>query len=381
MRARTATALAGIGLLLVAVPAAQPQGGTKRANLVTSAAAEPPDFELAGGRFRHSFTVTDQGIAAVTRETVFRVFLSPDAARGNDIELRGTRATRGARRITGLRANGSRTRRITLNIPGTVRPGFYYLIGCADGNNAVRETSEGDNCRVSGQQVGINVQERPTNGAPGAPGPTGADGPPGPDADRRVVGRTTLSIGRSTVDLAQFPAANGMRPAGNTTTPDEGSTQQKDLMKVGPFTFRALCRRTTNGEEEPPDQVGNSSIFDGDGEEAKILVYIDSGTMALNGQTGPRSNIPAGTGTPGADDETGGEGKHQLVVAMRDPTTTQDPAVDEAEWTESFRSFPGFVAHSGGTEVAVHLYAGIDVLGVGDNCVFGGVVTVINGPA
>ena len=377
MRGKALVALAATGsLALLVAPVAEPQG-SRRANLVVSAEAEPPDFELAGGRFRHSFSVANQGTAAATRETVFRVFLSVDPVRGRDIELRGTRATRGSRRIRSLLANRSRTRRITLNIPGTTPPGFYYLIGCADGSNVVRESSESDNCRISGQQVGINVTERPQPGAQGANGPAGANGP---DADRRIVARTTLGIGRATVDLAQFPKANGKRPDGDATG-DEGSTQMKDLIKVGPVTVKALCRRTTNGEGEPPDEEHNGGGFDLDGEEAKILVYGDNGTMSFNGQTGPRSNIPAGTGTPADDSEAGGEGKHQIVAAVRNPNDDSDPADEEGEYRDTFRSSSGYVAHSGGTEFSFHLYAGMDVLDVGDNCVFGGIVSVVSGPA
>jgi hypothetical protein len=378
MRVRTVIAIGGLSALVV-VPIAQPQGGgTPRPNLVVSAEAEPPDFEVAGGRFRHSFTVGNQGTRAATRETEFRVFLSPDPVRGNDTELRGSRGTRGNRRIRTLLANRQRTRRITLNIPATVRPGFYYLIGCADGRNIVRESSESDNCRISGQQVGINVQERPQPGVPGANGPAGANGP---DVDRRAIARTTLQRGTGTVDLATFPKANGSRPDG-TATPDEGSTQTKELIKVGPLSFQALCRSTTNGNDQPPTTAnpgGNGN--DEDGDEAKILVYADNGTMSLNGQTGPRSNIPAGTGTPANDEEAGGEGKHQLIAAWRHPSEPDDEEDDEAFRNRSFRAWPGYVVHSGGTEVSFHLYAGIDIFDVGDNCVFGGLITVVNGPA
>ena len=148
------------------------------------------------------------------------------------------------------------------------------------------------------------------------------------------MGRTTLGIGRATVDLAQFPKANGKRADGVAT---RTRVDAEGLIKVGPLTFRALCRRTTNGEGEPPDTTTAGGGFDEDGEEAKILVDTDSGTMSFNGQNGPRSNIPAGTGTPSDDEEAGGEGKHKLVVAVRDPNDSTDPADDEGEWRDGFR--------------------------------------------
>ena len=102
-------------------------------------------------------------------------------------------------------------------------------------------------------------------------------------------------------------------------------------------------------------------------------------------------NIPAGAGEPDRDDEGGGEGKRQVLSAMHDP----DPATtrrqhrqqrrrtgnaDQPEYEFGFRSGSAYVAHSSGTEFVLHAWAGIDVLGVGnDRCVFGGTVQVVQG--
>ena len=348
---------AALAATLIAAPSA-----VARPNLVVSAAAEPPDFEVAGGRFRHSFTVSNNG-DQTARSSAIAAFLSPDPARGDDIRLRGSRRTSSL--INSIRARRQRTRRVTLNIASTVAPGFYFLIECADGGNRVRESNERDNCRISGQRVGINASER---GQPGPTGPAGPAGPAGRDVDRRRIPRTVVDFGLKTID-----GTNAGRPGD-----DEGSTTLTELARVGPIIIRGLCRHSTNGDGgEPTDPFGAAGSFQEDGDEAKILLYTDSGEFSFQGLHGPRVGIPAGEGTPGDEDAGGGEGKHQFVATMRDPDPNSTGNT-RVEWAFGFRSVTGWVAHSSGMDLLISAYAGMDVLDVGDRCVFGGVVTVIN---
>ena len=67
-------------------------------------------------------------------------------------------------------------------------------------------------------------------------------------------------------------------------------------------------------------------------------------------------------------------GQHMALAVARDP----QQASPEQDWVTAFKASSIYVATSGGTEFAFHAYAGIDVLGVGDRCVFGGVVTLIH---
>jgi hypothetical protein len=356
--------LAALPALLVAAP---PAGAA--VDVVVSAASEPPDFEVAGGRFRHSYTVSNNGSTtakAGSSRTTF--FLSADPVRGSDIALRPSARTSSL--IQKLIKFQQKTRRVTLNIPDSVPAGFYFLIGCADGNRKIREGNESNNCRISGQRVGINTSER---GEPGPAGPAGAAGPPGRDLDRRRLPRTVLDLGTKTAE-----------PEPTNPGDDEGSTSTAELAKIGPLSIRAVCRATTNGDnDEPGEPFGNIQSFDEDGDEAKILLYSDAGSFSFSGAHGPRSDVAAGEGTPDVEDQTGGEGHHMFVATMRDPdpNTTrggQHNGVFERAWAFGFKSVTGWVSHSNGMELIISAYAGIDVLDVGDRCVFSGTVTVVN---
>ena len=342
--------------LVIAVPAqALP-------DLVVSSAAEPPDFEVPGGRFRHSFTVSNNG-SDPARTSAIGAFLSPDPVRGdNDIALRGTRRTSSL--ISTIRARRQRTRRVTLNIADSVASGFYFLIECADGGNRVRESNERNNCRISGQRVGINASER---GQPGAAGPAGPAGPAGRDVDRRRIARTQVELGTKTFDSPSGPGD------------DEGSTTLTELARVGNVIVRGMCRQTTNGDNaDPGTPFGAVGGFDEDGDEGKILIYTDTGTVSFQGLHGPRVGIEAGEGTPRDEDAGGGEGAHMFVGTKRDPDPNTTSGGAARAWQFGFRSVTGWVSHSNGMELIISAYAGIDVLGVGDKCVFGGVVTVVN---
>ena len=70
---------------------------------------------------------------------------------------------------------------------------------------------------------------------------------------------------------------------------------------------------------------------------------------------------------------TGGEGKHMAIAGARDP---QEGDAEE-DWVTAYKVGSIYVSHSGGTEFIFNGYAAIDTLSVGDNCAFGGVVTVV----
>ena len=149
-----------------------------------------------------------------------------------------------------------------LTVPAGTANGSYFVILCVDDDKQVRESIERNNCRPSGQRLGVGASERGPIGPPGPAGPAGAPGPTrsGPNTNFRPIPRTTLALGTATVDLAAFPKANGKRADGENT-PDEGSTSQTSLVKYGPFDIVASCKSVTNGDSDPPDQAPAAGGF------------------------------------------------------------------------------------------------------------------------
>ncbi len=347
------------GLMAIALSAS---GARAKPHVTFSAISEPPDFRFPGGTFSVAFTVVNQGRArANTRfRTAFYLVRRAGKPRKGDRRLRGSAV------IGALAAGKETSRRIRVRIPATTRPRLYFLTACAVKTKAGASRIENNNCRVSGQRLRVKVRRGPT-----------APGPAGPSQFR--IDRTTLPIGRPTIP--------GVLP--DTTNPKRGdaekSDKRKQLAKVGPVSVVADCKRTTNGDAAGPDVAPTApGAFDQDGDEAKILIYTDSGSVTFNSLgASSRRNIGPGEGKPvvkdtnGADavaaENTGGEGKHMALAAARDP----EQSAPENDWVTAYKVGSVYVAHSGGTEFQFTGYAAIDTLGVGDNCAFGGVVTVV----
>jgi hypothetical protein len=340
-----------VGVTLFVVPGVAQDD---RPNLMISAAAEPPDFEVSGGQFRMSFTVSNEGRARARESSVVRAYLS----RGRRFDRGDIRLGNGVR-VPSVAAGAQVTGRLVARIPRNVPNGTYFLITCADATDVISESTNLNNCLLSGQKTSLNVPGGP--GAPGPPGPTGpkgATGDAGPQPDIRRIPRTVVEPGTRTVDDPPGNPDNFTEDDDNTVA-NEGSTTAREVLKVGPISFRALCL----ADEE---DVGG-----GGGQvrprEAKLVVYTDRGTMSLAGAHGKRSGIPAGEGTAGRAGVEGGEGKRLLLAA------------DEAG--QIFKGGEGWVSTTEGTEIAINeLYLGMGVLGAGpDSCVFGGTVRVVSG--
>jgi hypothetical protein len=383
-------ALACALFVVLAAPA-----GAQKPDLVVSSSAEPPDFVPLDGDFLLSFTVDNQGRAAARRRSVARAYLSV----GRVLSADDRRRRVGDRRISRLRAGRSKTRRMVVDIPASFRTGEYFLIVCADVRNVIDEINDRANCHVSGQR--LRIADEDVRGAPGPAGPAGPPGPPGPGADTITIPRRFMPLGEATID-------------GPDTHPgdNEGSTQQVDLLEVGGVRIRALCRTTTNGDNDLPRHDNDNDGFLGvdndfdteeDGDEAKILLYLDrpEGNFSFAGPHGKRFNVQAGFGntTTSIEDpagDTGGEGKHMAIATASDPEsriagdaddsdptvgedTSPQPFQPEDDWEQAFRNGSVYVATSAGTEFILNAYAGIGVLGApADQCAFGGSVTVVS---
>lgn len=379
LRAMPVMVLACALFALLAAPAGAQLA--QKPDLVVSSAAEPPDFIATedGGDFLNSFTVDNQGRRRARSITTARAYLSLGRVMSADDRRRRV----GSRRVKPLSAGQSITRRLIVRIPAAFRQGEYFLIVCADVRNVVDEINDRANCHVSGQKLRI----APDAARGGPPGPRGEPGPPGPGSPTVTFPRKVMPLGTATV--------SGYGPWGPGD--NEGSTEQFDLGEVGGVRIRALCRATTNGDGRlPGDPVDNDNSWDRDGDEAKVLVYMDrpEGTMSFDGDHGSRFNVAAGFGrTRDTDGEnpddnpttapfSGGEGQHQFLATARDPEARiqgSDGDFDpREEVAHAFRSASGIVSTTDGTDFILNVYAGVDVLAVGaTNCVFGGSATRI----
>jgi hypothetical protein len=385
--------------LAVLVPAALVIGQGKRAkrpDLVPSFAVEPPQDAAPGSTLRLAFTIANEGRRAAGRSVV-RAYLAPDR-RFN----RGTLLLQGQRRVARIGAGRARSGLLNAVVPPGAPAAVYFVIVCADDTNRVRESDDRRNCHPSGQAVTIGPPRAPAGGPAGAPGPQGPAGEPGQQGPAGAQGtpyfridRTILATGEANLDDQTGPNAGG--------TPDEGSTQQQDVLTIGPLTFTILCR------ENVPGEVENSNFPHGaedatKKDEAKVLVYSSSGLLSFKeerGQAaglGARVDIPPGRGVPGDDTVAGGEGQHQILAVERqgddgmgpDATPAASgtaPGVPDNPYHAGFDQGIAYIAHSSGLHVLFEGFAGIDTAGTttpegddnGDSCVFGGAVTVLHG--
>jgi hypothetical protein len=350
--------------VLTAVLVGPASSAPRKSDVTVSDLAEPPDFSKAGRRFRESFTVANMGTFRAGRLTVRRFSTTRFFLDKNPNNRKG-RLVAGKAKVSGIAVNSETSRRAQLRVPRRATPGNYFLVACADATNRLRESNEKNNCRVSGQSTAVGISR------------TGPPGAAGSGATR--VDRFALPLGRPTVD-GFFAAEPG---------DDEKSDQRRDIASVGPVRIVADCKRTSNGDNEGPDAATTApGQFDEDGDEAKILVYTDSGTLTFNslGESS-RRNIPAGEGQsedqdPDAgaeqfDESNGGEGGHMAIAAARDP----DQTAPEEDWAFGYKVGTIFIQHSNGTQLIFTGYAGIDVLGIEDQCVFGGTLKVVRQPS
>jgi hypothetical protein len=339
---------------------------SRRADLTVADLAEPPETAAAGTAFRQTFAVVNQGARRAVRATTTSFFLdlTPDTSAGR------TRIGRkGVGKIDGHDEQSGRAR---LRIPTGQADGEYYLVGCADSGRRLREAKEGNQCRVSGQTIGIGQTRVGPAGSPGVTNET-------------VIEKFTLPIGRATIE------------GFNTAEPgdDEKSNQRREIANVGGVQLVADCKRTTNGDndatngpDEPFEDPSVDTRFDEDGDEGKVLVYTNTGTVTFNSQGGSsRRNIPAGEGASEDDEPSpyspeeesdGGEGAHMAIAVARDP----DQAAPQDAFGSDIIAYDYqvktiYISHSNGTELIFTGFAGIDVFGAEDQCVFGGVLKTV----
>jgi hypothetical protein len=356
VRVGVAVAVVAVIGMVLSSPALAKSGS----DLVVSGISEPPDGVAHGGAFQVSYTIANEGNKRASKKTLTQFYLTKKQRNptSGDFRLSGNNTKK---RINKLAAKNDIARRIKLRLSKRIPDGLYYLAACVDRPGRLRETEETNNCRITGQVVAVGSAVT------------------GPDV---VASGNTATVGRTTLDVGS-PTVTGPLGPGD----DEKSNQRRTLFNVGPVSVVLDCKQTTNGDNAAPSApFTNNGSFDEDGTEGKLLVYTSSGTETFSSLGGSsRRNIPPGEGSPAAADpngpgaadaeHTGGEGKHMALAVARDPQT----ADAEDDWVTAFKAADIYVAHSSGTEFSFHGYVGIDVLGVGNRCVTGGVVTTIHG--
>jgi hypothetical protein len=120
-----------------------------RPDLVASAMSNPP--ATAARRSKFAVTDTAQNAGAVAaKASKMRYYLSLDAVKSADDRLLAT-----TRNVKALTPGAIHSGTVKVTIPAATPANTYYVLACADGTNAVAETSEANNCRASAGTVTI----------------------------------------------------------------------------------------------------------------------------------------------------------------------------------------------------------------------------------
>jgi hypothetical protein len=144
---------AGIGLLAVSLAAGATAATASRPDLAVTRVSVSKRAVFVGGSFRTYETTANRGRGAA-RLTVTRYeLIHRDPATGANIS--SAPAHRWIKRLgPGASSKGSRLIRTSKSS----EPGTYWMKICADGNRAIRETNEKNNCRLSPK---ISVRKPP----------------------------------------------------------------------------------------------------------------------------------------------------------------------------------------------------------------------------
>ncbi len=138
-------------------------------DLVETAVSEPPAIVTLKDKFVASDTVSNQGTGAASISTT-RYYLSLDGVQ------KTSRLGGGGRSVPALNPGASSSGSDTVAVAASAKPGFYFLLACADDQSAILEDNETNNCRASTGQVQVKaadlivtaVSEPPASAAEGS---------------------------------------------------------------------------------------------------------------------------------------------------------------------------------------------------------------------
>jgi subtilase family serine protease len=119
------------------------------ADLVTTAASDPPATALRGSKFTVSDTVRNQGTIPAVASTT-RYYLSADGIKNaGDVLLMGARA------VGSLDPSASSPGGRLVTVPAATPLGTYHVLACADDTGRVAESDNANNCRQSATTVTV----------------------------------------------------------------------------------------------------------------------------------------------------------------------------------------------------------------------------------
>lgn len=147
MRCRPAlVALLVAGLAAMLLPAPPSYGAARRPDLVVTAVSAPAEVS-AGAQLAVKVTTRNVGRSRAAASTT-TVYLSRDTRPGNDLATRSVATPRLA---------PGRTQVVTVRVavPDGAAPRAYRVIACSDARKQVRESAEGNNCRVAKRAVTV----------------------------------------------------------------------------------------------------------------------------------------------------------------------------------------------------------------------------------
>ncbi len=148
--------------------------GAAGVDLIVTAVSNPPAYAAPGSNFSVTDTTQNQGmLPAYAPITGYYLSLDNNITKSPlDILLQN-----GLRPMSTLNAGASSTGTVVkVYVPTNTPLNTYYLKACADYNNRVAESNEGNNCLASGTQIGVtkpdlvvtDVSGTPTNAAAGS---------------------------------------------------------------------------------------------------------------------------------------------------------------------------------------------------------------------
>jgi len=135
-------------IVLLALLAATPAHAKKKPDLVEQAVSAPK-AATAGDSFDVSDTVKNKGNKKAGKSTTRFVLSKDDKAGHGDIDLIGSR------QVPKLKPRKKSSGITAVEVPAAAPPGTWFLLACADADDAVKEKSETNNCEAGAATIKI----------------------------------------------------------------------------------------------------------------------------------------------------------------------------------------------------------------------------------